>query len=396
MSFSRGVKDLGGKTDIPGSSKVLLIAPDERIVGGISNFYRLLFRKYRHPSIKIFWFNVGSRSENISRRSKQILLYIPKWVGDLKRFRKILRKDREVQVVHVNPSLRPLPLIRDGIFARLAQKRGKKVVVSFRGWSRKVEERLDKKGSFWRLFLFFYGKIHRSLVLAEPFKEALVRWGIPRDSVSISRTMFDGRMVPPIQKDIQEEKSLPPRFLFLGRIQKSKGVFEILDAVVRLKSQGYDFKLTLSGWDPQQKTENQLKQKASLLGIQDICRFPGPVEGEEKFRLYSQADVYLFPSFHDEGCPTTVLEAMASGNFIVSSDAGALGEIIKEGENGWIVRQKDVSDLTQKMKKAVENIQWVRSQGKKNRDYAFKHFESTIITSHLTKIYESLLWVGPG
>ncbi len=390
--------------------KVLVVTKDDESVGGISNYYRLFFKKYQDPVLKIQRFDIGSRGgaetetgiktgveaspqKPASPTPIQIPIsifgYLFQFRRDLRDFQKIEMKDPAIKIVHLNPSLKPLPLIRDGLLLRQAKKAGKKVVVSIRGWRDYLQSAINRIYLVRVLFLFLYKKADWFIVLAEEFKHSLIRWGVHPDLISVSKTMFDGCSVYPLYSP-QERKHSSLRFLYLGRIHKSKGVLEIIEAASLLKSWEYSFKLDFFGFDPDQKTLFKLKKSAQKKGVIDFCRFYGYVEGREKYKELSKADVYLLPSWN-EGCPTSVLEALACGLFIISTPTGALKEIIKDGKNGRLVRKKDPRDLALKMKWVADNRQQIWNKRRDNRNYAFRHFESKIIINQIKNIYKEML-----
>ena len=53
------------------------------------------------------------------------------------------------------------------------------------------------------------------------------------------------------------------------------------------------------------------------------------------------SDIFVFPTYYPEGCPTVVIEALAAGLFVVTTDTAALKEIVKDGINGIKVKRKD-------------------------------------------------------
>ena len=99
----------------------------------------------------------------------------------------------------------------------------------------------------------------------------------------------------------------------------------------------------------------------------------------------ADADVFLLPSY-SEGCPNSVLEAMASGLFVISTGVGALSEVIEDGVNGFIVKPENPQELAEKMEWAVLNLEKVRGLGKKNIDYSFRLFESKKIVNQICSI----------
>ena len=73
--------------------------------------------------------------------------------------------------------------------------------------------------------------------------------------------------------------------------------------------------------------------------------FLGTVFGKEKQRFWKQADLLVFPTFHQEGLPYALLEAMAAATPAVISNVGAIAEVIKDGKHGVFVESKNPVQL---------------------------------------------------
>lgn len=369
------------------ANTVVIVTKDMKSRGGVANYFRLFFAKYHDRRIRIQRFSIGSRSVDYYARQRRKLKYLFTYCHDLKRLIITLRDSSNCSLVHVNPSLIPVPLIRDGIIVLLTKVMGRKVVVFFHGWDNRVVQVLNHARLILKLFVFVYTQTDRIVVLAERFKDTLVRWGIPPDVIDVSSTAFDGDFIAPYR----ENKDMLTRFLFLSRISREKGVFDIIEAASILRSKGLRFHITFVGYGRDIDTLECLKYQSKERGVLDICSFRGYLDGEEKFIEYSMADIFLLPTYHPEGCPTVVLEAMASGLFVISTDVGGLKEIVKDGVNGKIVLSQDPKDLAEKMEWTITNIAEARRLGKKNRNYAFDKFESTKIVRQIIDIYKELL-----
>ena len=98
--------------------------------------------------------------------------------------------------------------------------------------------------------------------------------------------------------------------LFLGRLHRKKGVFELLTAFNKVKRRGGGWTLVVAGAGPH---EHALWRLASDIGLsrEDVI-FTGELHGEEKCRTFRASDAFILPSF-SEGLPMSVLEAMSYG-----------------------------------------------------------------------------------
>jgi glycosyltransferase involved in cell wall biosynthesis len=136
---------------------------------------------------------------------------------------------------------------------------------------------------------------------------------------------------------------------------------------------------------------SELEVAARNLGVLAQCHFCGYVDGAVKYAAYNKHDVFLFPTFHPEGCPTVILEALASGCCVISTDVAALKEIIVDKVHGRIVKPNDCHDLSDKIMWTIENKALVHEMGKRNQEYAFRNFEANVLVGQIKDVYRSLL-----
>ena len=135
--------------------------------------------------------------------------------------------------------------------------------------------------------------------------------------------------------------------LFLGRIEKLKGLEEIIDAICILQKKNIldSFCFNFVGHE---NNKGYIKYLNTILLKNNVdmskVNFKGRITGFQKFNEYSNNDIYLFPSY-TEGCPTTVLEALASGLFCITTPVGALHEIIEPNFNGILINVRNKNDI---------------------------------------------------
>lgn len=368
------------------SPNILIVTKDLSSRGGVSNYFRLFFRAYDEDVLSVGAAIIGSRPKDYLLRTKRKMAYLFEYLSDLWKIGSLLKNDKAIKIVQVNPSLIPVPLIRDGIIMIVAFCMKRRVIVFFRGWSDEGVNAIERYAVIKNLFRKIYSQANRVIVLADRFIPKLLEWGIDRDKIRVSKTMFDGKKIPIFYK-----RSAPNlHFLFLGRISKDKGCFEIVKAASILKTAGLKFRIDFYGHGTEEIVLYQLKQRISKLNLASVCYLHDYAEEDKRFEIYDDADAFLLPSYH-EGCPNSVLEAMACGLFVICTDVGALKEVVQDNINGKIVKVRDAMDLADKMRWAIENVENIRALGEKNRDYAFENFESKIIINQMKDIYKGLL-----
>ena len=134
----------------------------------------------------------------------------------------------------------------------------------------------------------------------------------------------------------------PLKLVYVGRLVRSKGLFEVIDALAELKCAGRQFKLSIAGGGPDQSELTAALEKA---GLGDRVRFLGSVFAVEKCRLWLDSDLFVFPTVHNEGLPYSLLEAMAAGCVPITTRVAAIPDVMRDGEHGLFVPAKNAGAL---------------------------------------------------
>jgi glycosyltransferase involved in cell wall biosynthesis len=129
-----------------------------------------------------------------------------------------------------------------------------------------------------------------------------------------------------------------------------------------------------------------LKELASSLGLEENVVFLGYRSRKELLELYNFADLFVLASY-SEGLPFVLLEAMACENICVSTPVGDVRKIIREGDNGFLMKIGDSMDLAKKM---WEILSLPEEQASRIRTQARKTIETEF---DLRKITEKMIWV---
>jgi glycosyltransferase involved in cell wall biosynthesis len=180
----------------------------------------------------------------------------------------------------------------------------------------------------------------------------------------------------PVSK--QEIKPGKMHLLFLSNFLKSKGVYEFLEALKKLKNERVEFEAVLVGANGN-VTKADIQQYIDNANLNDCVKVMGPYFGREKFRLISECDIFILPTYF-ELFPGVILEAMQCGKPVVSTFIGAISEIIDNGENGLLVKPRNVDQLAEKIRYLIERPDVADLMGKNaikkfNKEYTLERFE---------------------
>lgn len=144
-------------------------------------------------------------------------------------------------------------------------------------------------------------------------------------------------------------------FLFLSNMMEGKGIFVLLEACSTLSRKGFDFQCDfVGGW--KDVTDVDFNKKIAEYGLENQVRTHGAKYGSDKVRFLQQADVLVFPTHYEgETFGLVLLEAMDYSLPCISTDNGAIKSVIKTGETGFCIKQKDVMELVDRMIWMIEH-----------------------------------------
>lgn len=196
--------------------------------------------------------------------------------------------------------------------------------------------------------------------------------------------VFARRMVPssvvPNILDLQrfqfEDKKIfndkAPHLVVTRNLEKIYGVDTVLNAFAMLKQQYPEARLTVAGSGPE---EGALKEQVSKLGIEAEVTFTGRLDPEQIAQLYKDADLLLNASTVDNS-PNSLIEALASGVPVVSSNVGGIPDLVCDGESALLVPPQQPEMLAEAVLRVFGN-QGLRDQlvqqGKSVADRFDKH-----------------------
>ncbi len=141
----------------------------------------------------------------------------------------------------------------------------------------------------------------------------------------------------------------PSVLLYHGRVDRRKGMLDLLDACARLAADGLRFRLLVSGIGPDVDAANA---KIAELGLGDRVEMRGYVDYEDVPRIYHEGDIFVSPTYA-EGFSNTILEAMASGLPNVSCRSVGVVDCLRDGDNGLLVDAGDVPALSEALRRVV-------------------------------------------
>ena len=356
--------------------KVLITTPNLELPGGVANFYRVLRRYLDHGTE---YFQVGP-----SPGEKGGFGALRRLVADSWRFHRALAS-RHVELVHLNPSLVPRALLRDGLLVLIARLHRCPTLVLVHGWDPKVQSLIETR--FRRLFLLVFGSVDGLVVLAAEFRQVLVDLGVTCP-VYVETTLVDDEVFAvPLAARRNQGGTAAANLLYLSRLEKEKGLIETIEAFALLRETHSGITLTVVGEGPERVGAEALVLAKRIPGV----TFLGHIEGAAKVRAFTDADVYVLPTYYAEGMPTSVLEAMAYGLPVVTRPVGGLKDFFEDGRMGYWTESREASEIAAVLGRLLADPERLREIGAYNRAYARERFAASRLAERLRALYQLTL-----
>jgi D-inositol-3-phosphate glycosyltransferase len=222
------------------------------------------------------------------------------------------------------------------------------------------------------------------IVAATPLERAQMTWlyGAPRDRITVIPCGVDGRLFyPRNQHDAHARLELPcgRLLLFVGRIERLKGIDTLLEAAAQLVAEGGhdDLRVLIVGGDIESNLADnpELRRIQALtrtLGLGDRVDFLGSQPQAELPYYYAAADLTIMPS-HYESFGMVALESMACGTPVIASRVGGLAALVRDGETGYLVPAEEPAELADRIRTLLADDDLRLRLGAQAAEYAHQY-----------------------
>jgi len=357
--------------------KVLHLGPAMQAVSGVATHLNQLFDSELAKDFTLLHFQVGSegRKENIVQKLARFFFSPFVFAAFLLRHRP--------DIVHINSSLEPKSYWRDIAYLLVARMLGRKVVYQVHGGALPEE--------FFAGNAFLTGVLRRVLslpdvvvLLAQVELDAYQRF-VPKQRLVVAANAIDAGSL--VTKPIKSKSAGPLQLVYLGRLAWNKGIYEAIEALGILVKVGRDLVLTIAGNGPE---EAAIRQRVAELGLSEQVRFPGPLFGEAKDALWAASDIFVFPTFHREGLPYALLEAMAAGAVPITTRVGGIPDVMRDGVHGLLIEAKDPAGLARAIARLDDDRDALTRMAEAGRARVLEQYTVERLAQDFKRIYASL------
>lgn len=319
------------------------------------------------------YINLGT-STTINEIGKNPLRKIVRYLSILGNLLKQLIRFKP-QLCYLAITAKGLAFYKDALIALIVKLFGVKLVLHF-----------HNKGVITRQHLFFdnliYGFVFKNtdvILLSRYLYYDIQKY------VSEKRVFYCPNGIPEFevirQKTSNKGQNEMVKILYLSNLIESKGVFVLLNVCKLMQEKRLPFHCTFVGGEGD-ITEAQFQKIVTKLGLEDIVVYAGRKYKLEKAEIFMQSEIFVHPTFND--CfPLVLLEAMQFSLPVVSTYEGGIPDIIDNGINGFLVSQKDVSALAEKLEVLIRKPELRQQMGlagkiKFEKEFTLKKFENNI------------------
>lgn len=205
----------------------------------------------------------------------------------------------------------------------------------------------------------------------------LLKSQIPSVMVNGSGVNVTDFNILPLPTNEQQQAKIS--FLLIARLLIDKGVREYAQAAQIIKQKHPNVEFNLVGWideNPSAITQQELDQWVTKKTV----KYWGKLADVRP--AIAESSVYVLPSYR-EGTPRTVLEAMAMGRAIITTDAPGCRETVVDGDNGFLVEVKSVESLVEAMQKFIHQPELIEKMGNRSREIALHKYDVHQVNIHM-------------
>lgn len=314
--------------------------------------------------------------------------------GVLKKLMEVRNAVKSVKpnLVYITPNSAGVPFYKDFITVMMLKKMGQKVVMHFH--NKGVETRQGKWLDNWLYKRYF--KDVKLILLADALYEDVKKY-VKREDVFVC-----SNAIPAISNAnlVTENSDHVPHILWLTNIMKTKGIMEYLSALKILKDKGVKFQADFVGGLTKEMSGEEFDSALSMMGLNGSCTYYGPKYGDDKYSFFSQADVFVLPSY-TEAFPVSILEAMQFALPVVASNVGGVSAEVEEGVSGFLLGSKqpimlntfrpNVCEIADKLQVLLTDTDLRHKMGSAGREKFEREFTLEVFEKRIAEILNHCL-----
>jgi glycosyltransferase involved in cell wall biosynthesis len=360
--------------------KLLIIGPFPKPINGCSLANEILLKQLNLKS-EISVQTINTSSKNIS--SENVGNFSFSKVFSFLKVYKELSTISKSDVVYTTPGQTFFGIVKYMPFYVYCLLKSRPYIIHVHG-NHLGNEYKSLKGLKKKLFSYYIKKAAAGIVLSDSLRtnfEGL----LPAKKVFKAENFAQDDLVQK-QDDAKPKDML--RLLYLSNLMEEKGIIDFLDCLILLKDKGVVFEADIAG-----KIEDESEQiiNDKFKELQGFIKYHGVVSGQPKIDLLQKSNVFVLPTYYRmEGQPISLIEAMATGNIIVTTKFSGIPDIVST-ENGFFVPAKSPECICSTLLQINEKLeQCVNQYSNINREYVQSYFTESQFAEKVFKVIKHI------
>ena len=177
------------------------------------------------------------------------------------------------------------------------------------------------------------------------------------------------------------------KILFIGSVTDRKKPHLIVEAINNLNSK--DVNLYVVGPTPNESYLSKLKELVNKYELEEQVVFAGSVDRESVMEYYSQSNLMILPSV-SEGLARVIFESQATGCHVLVTDAPGMGDIVIDGQTGYVFESNNLESLTNKIQEIKTNYKDAIHVGKNAKDFILSNYSADNFKFSFKKLFDTV------
>ena len=341
--------------------KIIIIGPLPEPTTGVSLANKVVYNILKeHPDYEVSAINTSYTrfDEALGKFTMHKLLFNLSYF--FKAFRVISK-----EIIYITPGQTFFGVLKYAGFILLGSLFQKKIIIHVHG-NHLGNEYRQLTGLKKKIFYFLLSKTTKGVVLSESLKLNMTPF-IADENVVVLQNFAEDYIAAKAPLKSFEKLQI----IYLSNLMKEKGIYDLIGALRLLEQSGIPYEAKVAGAiDSSQKSEIEkgltTLENTSYLGI---------VKGTQKKELLDWGNVFVLPTYYQmEGQPISILEALATGNVILTTAHSGIPDIIRDGVHGSFFNKQDPQDLYDTLKQYHTHREKLKEISSGNKNYFSENF----------------------
>jgi len=373
-------------------TRLLIIGPMPPPYNGMTVFKEMLLQSDLKEQFDLLHIDTIDHHRNPNMGKFNLSTFLLALTNILRVFKAIVSRSPSLVYMPISPTI--LGLLRDSILILESSLLRRKVIIHLHG-GRYIQEVYHQAPRAVKLIVWSACRnVDRVIVEQASFVDAF-NGLVPKERVTVISNGVEDPVPEGVNHQRQSQGPLDAcRIItYLSTLQESKGYLDFIEAARLLAIERNDVRFVVAGTWLDEKDRQKIVKRIEEEGWASRIEFPGTVVGREnRAALLRASHVFVLPSFHPyEGQPLILLEAMAMGLPIVTTNHGALPEIVIHERNGLIIPKRDPFALTQAIVRLLDDDELRERIGRTNRAEYLEKYTAEKCIQRMGDLFEQVL-----